>query len=202
GVEVDGVEVDGVEVDGVEVDGVEVDGVEVDGVEVDGTEVDGDDRELTSEFDKDRVQRGEEQTFSASGFEPGEEVQARINSEPLNLTVQTANADGEVSWTFIVPADFEAGPHTGTATSIDVGDATVAAFVVYLTPSGADGTPGGSGGTGTGTASGGTPTATGSKGGMLPKTGSEVATYLSLAFLLTGAGALAMRVAKRRSVTD
>ncbi|GAA1991924.1 hypothetical protein GCM10009718_32060 [Isoptericola halotolerans] len=207
GVEVDGVEVDGVEVDGVEVDGVEVDGVEVDGVEVDGVEVDGDEDErmLTADFDEERVQRGEEQTFNAGGFEPGEEVQARINSEPLNLTVQTANDDGEVSWTFVVPADFEVGPHTGTATSVDVGDSVVAAFEVYLTPSDAAGSPGSPGSNGGSASPGGTTTVTtGGTGGTLPKTGSEIAMYLALAFLLTGAGTVALRAAKRRSqsVTD
>ncbi|WTM15223.1 choice-of-anchor G family protein [Isoptericola halotolerans] len=205
GTEVDGTEVDGTEVDGTEVDGTEVDGTEVDGTEVDGTEVDGDedDRDLSAEFAKDQVERGEEQTFTASGFESGEEVQAVINSEPLILSVQTANADGEVSWTFVVPADFESGTHTGTATSVEEDDSVVASFQVTLTPSDPGGTGGGTGAGGTGGSgssggSGGTP-AYSSGGGMLPKTGSEVATYLAIAFLLTGAGAVALRAAKRRS---
>ncbi|PRZ05024.1 hypothetical protein BCL65_1081, partial [Isoptericola halotolerans] len=166
-------------------------------IETDGAG-DGADRELAAEFSKDQVQRGEEQVFTASGFEPGEEVQARINSEPLNLTVQTADDDGTVSWTFVVPADFEVGPHTGTATSVDVGDSVVASFEVYLTTTGqVGGSDGGGDGGDDGTATGGSPTMSGG-GGTLPRTGSEIATYLALAFLLTGAGAVALRVSRRR----
>ncbi|SMF30697.1 hypothetical protein L603_000800001240, partial [Cellulosimicrobium cellulans J34] len=178
---------DGTEVDGTEVDGTEVDGTEVDGTEVDGTEVDGDEgRELTSTMAKERVQRGETQTFTASGFEPGEEVQAVINSEPLVLPVAIADENGQVSWTFVVPADFEAGPHTGTATSVAEGDSTVAAFEVYLVPA----TDGGTGGTGS-TGSTGSGSGSGGSGGSgsLATTGVDgVAYYLAAAFLLVAAG--------------
>ncbi|MBM7820393.1 5-hydroxyisourate hydrolase-like protein (transthyretin family) [Cellulosimicrobium cellulans] len=145
------------------------------------------DRALVSSFVTPRVLRGAEQTFVASGFEPGESVQAVINSEPLILPVATADASGQVSWTFVVPADFEVGPHTGTATSVDVGDSTVASFEVYLTPTGGDG-PGSSG---PGSGSGSTHAGNGSGSDYLARTGTDdLGLFLVAALLLVATGAV------------
>ncbi|MCO7272261.1 choice-of-anchor G family protein [Cellulosimicrobium cellulans] len=147
------------------------------------------DRALVSSFVTPRVLRGAEQTFVASGFEPGESVQAVINSEPLILPVATADANGQVSWTFVVPADFEVGPHTGTATSVAVGDSTVASFEVYLTASGGDG-PGGSG-PGSGSGSGSNNTGNGTGSDYLARTGTDdLALVLVAALLLVATGAV------------
>ncbi|WP_264032366.1 choice-of-anchor G family protein [Cellulosimicrobium sp. SH8] len=149
--------------------------------------VDAGDRALVSSFVTPRVLRGAEQTFVASGFEPGESVQAVINSEPLILPVATADASGQVSWTFVVPADFEVGPHTGTATSVDVGDSTVASFEVYLTPTGGDG-PGSSG---SGSGSGSTNAGNGSGSDYLARTGTDdLGLFLVAALLLVATGAV------------
>ncbi|MFJ4230500.1 choice-of-anchor G family protein [Cellulosimicrobium cellulans] len=152
------------------------------------TVVDAGDRALVSSFVTPRVLRGAEQTFVASGFEPGEAVQAVINSEPLILPVATADASGEVSWTFVVPADFEVGPHTGTATSVDVGDSTVASFEVYLTASGDDD---GTGGSGAGSGSGTSGSSTGGSGSdYLARTGTDdLGLFLVAALLLVAVGA-------------
>ncbi|MFD4991506.1 choice-of-anchor G family protein [Cellulosimicrobium cellulans] len=152
------------------------------------TIVDAGDRALVSSFVTPRVLRGAEQTFVASGFEPGEAVQAVINSEPLILPVATADASGQVSWTFVVPADFEVGPHTGTATSVLVGDSTVASFEVYLTSTG-DGD--GSGGSGSGSGSAGSGSDGSSNGsGYLARTGTDdLGLLLVAALLLVTAGA-------------
>ncbi|MDF2805397.1 MAG: hypothetical protein K0S43_343, partial [Cellulosimicrobium sp.] len=147
--------------------------------------VDAGERALVSSFVTPRVLRGAEQTFVASGFEPGEAVQAVINSEPLILPVATADASGEVSWTFVVPADFEVGPHTGTATSVDVGDSTVASFEVYLTASGDDDGTGGSG-----SGSSGSSTGNGNGSDYLARTGTDdLGLFLVAALLLVAAGA-------------
>ncbi|KON75609.1 hypothetical protein M768_00045, partial [Cellulosimicrobium cellulans F16] len=152
------------------------------------TVVDAGDRALVSSFVTPRVLRGAEQTFVASGFEPGEAVQAVINSEPLILPVATADASGEVSWTFVVPADFEVGPHTGTATSVDVGDSTVASFEVYLTASSDDD---GTGGSGAGSGSGASGSSTGGSGSdYLARTGTDdLGLFLVAALLLVAVGA-------------
>jgi len=152
------------------------------------TVVDTGDRALVSSFVTPRVLRGAEQTFVASGFEPGEAVQAVINSEPLILPVATADASGEVSWAFVVPADFEVGPHTGTATSVDVGDSTVASFEVYLAASGDDD---GTGGSGAGSGSGTSGSSTGGSGSdYLARTGTDdLGLFLVAALLLVAVGA-------------
>ena len=151
------------------------------------TVVDAGDRALVSSFVTPRVLRGAEQTFVASGFEPGEAVQAVINSEPLILPVATADASGQVSWTFVVPADFEVGPHTGTATSVDVGDSTVASFEVYLTASGDDDGTGGSGSGSSGSSNG---NGNGNGSDYLARTGTDdLGLFLVAALLLVAAGA-------------
>ncbi|GED11348.1 choice-of-anchor G family protein [Cellulosimicrobium cellulans] len=153
------------------------------------TIVDTGDRALVSSFATPRVLRGAEQTFVASGFEPGESVQAVINSEPLILPAATADASGQVSWTFVVPADFEVGPHTGTATSVSVGDSTVASFEVYLTSTTGDGDgPGGSGSGSGGAGSGSDGSSNGS--GYLARTGTDdLGLFLVAALLLVAVGA-------------
>ncbi len=107
----------------------------------------------------------------------------------------TADASGQVSWTFVVPADFEVGPHTGTATSVTVGDSTVASFEVYLTASGGDG-PGGSGPS---SGSGSNNAGNGTGSDYLARTGTnDLALVLVAALLLVATGAV-VRVRARRA---
>ncbi|MDR0436624.1 MAG: DUF4430 domain-containing protein [Propionibacteriaceae bacterium] len=67
-------------------------------------------------------------TFTGTGFVPGESVRAVVHSEPVDLGSQDADAVGVVSWTWLVPADFEPGEHTVTVTSDSA--VAVASFVV------------------------------------------------------------------------
>ncbi|WP_265522027.1 choice-of-anchor G family protein [Oerskovia flava] len=139
------------------------------------------DRELTSSVTEPRLQRGEVQTFIASGFEPGEMVSGLVeSSHTIALPAQAANDDGSVSWTFVVPAGFELGTHTATATSDEVGDSTASSFEVYMTSTA---TPGG------GTSTGGTSTG----GGSLARTGSDSAPMILLAALGLIAAGTAVR---------
>lgn len=83
--------------------------------------------------------RGDTQVYRARGFEPGERVTAVIRSTPIYLPVTVADADGIATWTFTVPADFELDRHSGTATSVPVGDSHTAYFRVVaenLAPTG------------------------------------------------------------------
>ncbi|MGW8565241.1 hypothetical protein ACWGKI_03430, partial [Isoptericola sp. NPDC055881] len=150
------------------------------------------DRALRAWFSDAQVGRGAAQTFQASGFEPGEQVRAVIASEPLALPVTVADADGVATWTFTVPQAFELGTHTGTATSVTVGDSATATFEVVLAP----GDLGGAGTDGPDAAVGAAPGG-GSPGltGTLPRTGAGDGlvpmALLALVLLAAGGGTLA-----------
>ncbi len=133
-------------------------------------------RQLTSWFDHAVVHRGDVQAFHAGGFTPGEQVDAVIQSVPVDLPVTTADAQGVAHWTFVVPADFELATHTGTATSVPIGDSTSSTFRVVAATSG-------------------TVTTTGA--GRLARTGGDASSELVLAALLVSAGTLAL-VGRRR----
>lgn len=57
------------------------------------------------------VRAGEPLTVTGDGFLPGEQVQVWIHSDPVLVGVTTAGADGQVSHTFVVPADLPPGVH-------------------------------------------------------------------------------------------
>jgi len=54
---------------------------------------------------------GETQTIVGSGFVPGESVAGVVNSTPISLGTQVANADGVVTYIWISPADLSPGVH-------------------------------------------------------------------------------------------
>lgn len=119
---------------------------------------------------------GQEQVVTGGGFVPGEQVALVMTSEPVNLGVVLADADGRVDSTFTVPADTAAGTHTVTATG-QAGAVASATFVV-LSP-GTDPGPG-SGDSGTG-------------GGQLAGTGAQVALAALVAAALIALGAVLVR---------
>ncbi|GMA25589.1 hypothetical protein GCM10025864_33480 [Luteimicrobium album] len=142
-----------------------------------------------------RLQRGEPETFSASGFQPGESVHAVIHSpQTIELASKAANSAGVVSWTFLVPESFDLGMHTAIATSDSIGDSTRAvSFEVYaLTPSGGGTAPTGTGSGPVGTSSGGSTSSGGPS--TLAATGANaiVVGSATAALLLLG---LALRLA-------
>ena len=51
-------------------------------------------------------------TFTGSGFLPGENVKGTVHSDPVDLGVSVADANGNVSFTWNVPANFATGEHT------------------------------------------------------------------------------------------
>ena len=62
------------------------------------------------------LERGEKQTAIGTGFRPGEVVTGVMTSDPLALGTQVANAQGTVTFTWTIPADYDLGTHTVTLT--------------------------------------------------------------------------------------
>ncbi|MFD2024393.1 choice-of-anchor G family protein [Promicromonospora aerolata] len=170
-----------------------------------------DSRVLTAWFEDDEVAQGASQTFSASGFEPGEMVVGVIRSTSVRLPAAAADGTGTVQWTFTVPAGLDVGSHVGIATSQMIGDSATASFEVVLASTGGgtgdgdgdddrdgagNGTGDGSGSNGNGTGSG-----SGSSSGSLAATGADVATLLAVTVLLLAAGAALIRRRRELGLT-
>ncbi|MFD7024391.1 choice-of-anchor G family protein [Promicromonospora sukumoe] len=134
-------------------------------------------RDLTASFEKPTVQQGEEQTFYASGFEPGEQVVGVINSTSFALQAQAADAEGNVEWTFTVDEKLDLGEHQGIAVSLEQGDSASATFEVVATAGGADNGDGG-----------------------LAATGANVGILIGATVLLLGAGAVMIK--RRREISQ
>jgi hypothetical protein len=155
---------------------------------------DPDGRALHSWFGEPVARPGDTQELHAAGFRPGEQVRAVVSSTPLALPTTLADADGVAHWTFTVPATFEEGVHTGTATSLSAGDSTTATFEVVVA---ATGDSSDASGTGWGGGSGGW----GGGSGTLARTGADdVATLLAVALALVAAGAATVVATRSRRV--
>lgn len=63
------------------------------------------------------VSQGEQLVVTGTGFGSGELVSATVFSDPVTLDPQTADAQGNVTFTWTVPADFAIGAHTVEVTS-------------------------------------------------------------------------------------
>ncbi|WP_423462417.1 choice-of-anchor G family protein [Promicromonospora sp. MS192] len=148
----------------------------------------GDGRDLTARFEKAAVEQGDEQTFYASGFNPGEEVVGMINSTSFALEAQEADAEGNVEWTFTVDERLDTGRHQGIAVSTVEGDSAMATFdVVDLSASGGAGD-----GDGDGAGAG--------SDGPLASTGANVTALIAATVLLLGAGAVMIK--RRREISQ
>lgn len=141
----------------------------------------GNGRELTARFEHATVQRGDEQTFYASGFDAGEIVVGIINSDPIALPAQAADSDGNVEWTFTVAEDQDLGSHQGIAVSTAVGDSAMAEYRVVA---------GAALDTGAGDGD----------GGPLASTGANVTALIAATVLLLGAGAVMIK--RRREISQ
>nr|WP_201468687.1 choice-of-anchor G family protein [Microbacterium hydrocarbonoxydans] len=62
------------------------------------------------------IERSQEQTAIGTGFRPGEVVTGVMTSDPIALGTQVANAQGTVTFTWTIPADYDLGTHTVTLT--------------------------------------------------------------------------------------
>ncbi|MCP2264812.1 choice-of-anchor G family protein [Promicromonospora thailandica] len=147
----------------------------------------GDGRDLTARFEKPTVTQGEEQTFYASGFEPGEEVVGLINSTSFALQAQAADEDGNVQWTFTVDERLDVGRHQGLAVSTVAGDSAMATFDVVAAAAGVGDGDGDGDGAGAGD-------------GPLASTGANVTALIAATVLLLGAGAVMIK--RRREISQ
>jgi adhesin/invasin len=80
-------------------------------------------------------------TALGTGFAPGEQVRAVMQSDPVDLGTQTAAADGSVSFTWKIPEGTTVGQHTVTLTGLTSGRFAMVAFTVLpdnLAATGAD----------------------------------------------------------------
>lgn len=75
--------------------------------------------------------KGAEVEVRAKGFTPGAKVAAVLHSDPTDLGVFTANARGEVTFTFRVPEGVPAGAHTVVLT--EEGSAKTARVAIKVT---------------------------------------------------------------------
>ncbi|MCL2317034.1 MAG: DUF11 domain-containing protein, partial [Actinomycetia bacterium] len=69
-------------------------------------------------------------SVTGSGFLPGESVTATMYSDPVVIGTQTADADGNVAFTWAVPSDTAPGDHTVGLVGASSGASATAAFVV------------------------------------------------------------------------
>jgi 2',3'-cyclic-nucleotide 2'-phosphodiesterase (5'-nucleotidase family) len=124
------------------------------------------------------VAQGGSFDVSVTGLAPGQQISATLFSEPLVIEgIPAANADGAVSFTVRVPADFDTGAHTLIVES--VGFEPIATAVTVTAAAGGGASAGG-------------------PGGSIASTGADVLPGLVLAALLAAAGAL-MLIRRRRA---
>ena len=64
---------------------------------------------------------GNQETITGSNFNPGEQVHLVLQSTPVDMGYQTADAQGTVVFRFTVPSSLEAGQHTATLTGAQSG---------------------------------------------------------------------------------
>ncbi|WP_308797427.1 choice-of-anchor I family protein [Agromyces silvae] len=124
------------------------------------------------------VQQGGSFDVAVTGLAPGQQISATLFSAPLVIDgIPAANADGAVSFTVRVPADFAVGAHTLIVES--AGFEPIANAVTVTAAGGAGGAGGGA-------------------GSGLASTGADVLPGLVLAALLAAAGAF-MVIRRRRA---
>jgi hypothetical protein len=126
----------------------------------------------------------------STGWQAGSSVTVTLHSDPVTLGALTADASGNVSGNFSVPAGTPAGAHTVV---LDGKDAQAATKQVTLNITVATSTTGGTGGTGGTTGTG--------TAGALAFTGDITRNLASVALLLIAAGLFLLGQASRRRAT-
>ncbi|WP_119696013.1 DUF1349 domain-containing protein [Microbacterium halotolerans] len=147
----------------------------------DGPGTDTDDTAPTAALTHAQRMPGQQQSVTGNGFAPGETVTGVMNSDPLELGEETADADGTVSFAWTIPSDTAAGMHTVTLAGTDSGTVSADFRVVA-----------------TGAVEEGRSEPTGP--GDLAATGTDPAPVLTTALLLLtlGAAAMAAGLVRRR----
>jgi LPXTG-motif cell wall-anchored protein len=75
----------------------------------------------------------------AGGFQPGEQAEIHLHSDPVLLDTVTADASGAVRATVTIPADTPAGAHTVVITGLESGHTASAALTVSAATTSASG---------------------------------------------------------------
>src|SRR5690606_7569146 len=181
----------GTDPEGTAPQGTAPDGTDPEGTDPEGTDPDGDDQgQLSIDIEYDTRYRGQVQIGYGSGYAPGTVVQGFMNSTPtIDLGTQVADANGEVTFRWTIPASAAIDTHTLSPEADGYATQSVSFRVL------ADVSAGGSGGSGRGGGSG---------SGRLPSTGADTTFLGAAALLLLAGGAVALGSARirRRSSSE
>ncbi|MCL2803398.1 MAG: Ig-like domain-containing protein [Micrococcales bacterium] len=141
---------------------------------------------------------GAKQTVTVKNLQPGESASAVMNSKPVALGSQTADANGEATWTFAIPAGTDPGTHKFVLTGALSGTTEAQFQVVAQASTGPPGSgPGNDPAPGSGSAAG-----AGSTSNGLPFTGSNVGIPAAIAAVLVALGILLIAARRRRDRQD
>lgn len=94
-----------------------------------------DSADLTLELSLSSAPQGSDLNVSATGFQPGEQVDVVMNSDPVLLATLTADADGAVRGAVRIPADAEVAQHTIVLTGQTSGRSISSGLTVTAGPS-------------------------------------------------------------------
>lgn len=100
------------------------------------------DVDAVATLDRPGYVAGDAVTAAAGGFQPGQQVQFVLYSEPVVVATGVADDSGAVSAGFTVPADTPPGPHTLQLTGWNCGAVATASLVVSSIAGGADASAG------------------------------------------------------------
>jgi len=91
--------------------------------------------DLALTIDNTVVLQGASTTVVGRGFLPGETVSGIVRSDPLDLGLIVAGADGTATFTIQIPADFDLGDHTVILTGVTSG--SVSGTITVMAPANA-----------------------------------------------------------------
>ncbi|WP_337248747.1 Ig-like domain-containing protein [Leucobacter luti] len=82
------------------------------------------------ELSAERLLAGDVLDIMGHGFLPNEQVAGTVYSDPVGLGTLTADADGDVTFTFTVPEGFETGEHRAVLDGVASGEVSEAFTVI------------------------------------------------------------------------
>lgn len=127
------------------------------------------------------VERGQTITITGAGFAPGRNIAARFHSDPVEIGVAPADAEGSVAFSFTIPLDAALGSHRIVLSQDAGAEASAKLSVVEAAPQDS------------GTADDKGDSKTPAKGGGLASTGASDTALLLMAAALVGCAGMIMR---------
>lgn len=131
------------------------------------------------------VERGQTITITGAGFAPGRNIAARFHSDPVEIGVAPADAEGSVAFSFTIPLDAALGSHRIVLSQDAGAEASAKLSVVEAAPAES------------GTVDGEGDSKTPAKGGLASTGASDTALLLTAAALVGCAGMMLRRRANR-----